>query len=74
MIDLNLLLFLISVQKFSVYQAVWLYFVLFLTKVSKYVTSSLNQPTMPLMTQYLRCNAAAVEAQPDSRDLSNTLL
>lgn len=35
-----------------------LYFMWFLAKISKYVTSSLNQPTVPLMTQYLPGNAA----------------
>lgn len=70
MIDFSVLLYLISVQKFSVCQVVWLHFVQFLTKISKYITSSLNQPTTPLMTQYLWCNAATVEAQPNSRNLS----
>lgn len=51
-------------------QAIWLYFVQFLTKINKYITSSLNQPTTPLMTQYFTCNAAAAEALPDSRDRS----
>lgn len=59
-----------SVQKSSVHQAVWLYSVQFLTKMSKYITSSLNCLAMPLMTQSLQRKAAAIEAQPNSGDLS----
>lgn len=47
-----------------------LYFMWFLTRISQYMTSSHHQPTMPPMTQYSGCNAAAVEAQPGSRDAS----
>lgn len=46
----------------------------FLAKISKYVTSSLNQPTVPLMTQYLAGNAAPGEAQPVPRDGCGMLL